>query len=721
MSTTVSCPTCGGSLAPSDQYCPRCGSVNSGAGAFAATFLGTVSPWDEVMVRLRDATAGEFQVLGELGRGGMAAVYLAQDLALNRKVAVKVMSPGLLMGPGMMERFKQEAVVVANLSHPHIVTIHGVRQAAGLHYFVMKLVPGASVERLIREVRPLPIPVIQALAYQVGSALAYAHRRGVIHRDVKPSNILLDEEGNAVVTDFGIAKVVESPSHTQTGTTVGTPAYMSPEQCWSREVTAASDQYALGIVLYEMLTGTPPFTGPTLGILRAHTEDRPGPIREARPECPSDVAKAVHRMLEKEPAQRWPSVLRAVEALGGHQIRDDDPVREALVRLSQLGPDHPLPVIPTPKSPIPLRQPPPAAPPPAAEESIQVRMRPPVTGDPAIAPPPVRPAPPSVPWRLRLPSLPAFRLPPLPALRLPRFDTSRLPRYWWTAPGGLGLLLLLWLAWPSAAPSPRPNGGGRDTSGQGGPVVIPVARVELDGVPERVMVGDEFLLAVTARGPRGDALPGREVAWSSSRPDVAEVSGTGEVTAMAVGQATITARVETESASVGVTVRAPRAASATVAPGTVRLKVGDATRLRARLRDERGESVEGVVIWESADPSVATVSDDGVVVARRPGTTRVVATADGVQGAGTVVVTPREPPPPARDVAILRMLISPWANVAVDGQDRGQRVRGEDTLSAGVGHRLRFSRDGYVTVDTTLTLRPGEQRLLRILMKRRTP
>jgi serine/threonine-protein kinase len=370
MSTTVSCPTCGGSLAAADQFCPRCGAANSGAGAFAATQLGMVSPWDEVLVRLRAATAGDFQVIGELGRGGMAAVYLAHDLPQPQD-RDQVDGAQSAAGPGMVELLAGSGHR-ANLSHPNIVTIHGVAggRAALLRH---EAGPRRVLERLVREVRPLPLPVVQALAYQVGCALHYAHRRGVIHRDVKPSNILLDEEGNAVVTDFGIAKVAESTSHTQTGTTVGTPAYMSPEQCWSREVTAASDQYSLGIVIYEMLTGKPPFSGPTLGILRAHTEDPPGPILDVRPECPPELAGAVHRMLEKEPSARWPTVLRAVEALGGHVLRDDEPVRAELARLSHLGPDHPLPVVPTPQSPIPVRRPPT---PPPAEEKIEVRMRP---------------------------------------------------------------------------------------------------------------------------------------------------------------------------------------------------------------------------------------------------------------------------------------------------------------------------------------------------------
>jgi serine/threonine protein kinase len=726
MSTTVSCPTCGGSLAAGDQFCPRCGAANSGAGAFAATQLGMVSPWDEVLVRLRAATAGDFQVIGELGRGGMAAVYLAHDLSLNRKIAIKVMAPGLLLGPGMVERFKQEAVTVANLSHPNIVTIHGVRQAAGLHYFVMKLVPGASLERIVREVRPLPLPVVQALAYQIGCALHYAHRRGVIHRDVKPSNILLDDEGNAVVTDFGIAKVAESTSHTQTGTTVGTPAYMSPEQCWSREVTAASDQYSLGIVIYEMLTGKPPFSGPTLGILRAHTEDTPGPILDARPECPPELAAAVHRMLEKEPSARWPTVQRAVEALGGHLLRDDEPVKAELVRLSQLGPDHPLPVVPTPQSPIPVRRPPT---PPPAEEKIEVRMRP---AGPAVSPPPVsahRAPPPSPP-----PS------PPVTAVPAPGRDwaaslrdwaaslrdwSASLPRYWWAGPAALALVLLLWWAWPSPPPPERDTTAGAATVTQVEPPVVRVARVELSGAPDRVLAGDQFLLAATARGPRGEPIPGQDVAWSSSRPAVADVSAEGEVTALAPGRATLTARVQAESASVVVSVRALRAVTVSVRPATLRLQIGGSAQLQVRLLDERGGELDGVVIWNSGDPAIADVSQGGAVTARGAGTTRVVATADGISGGATVVVAaaePRpEPPRRGQGTAVLRMLVSPWANVTIDGQARGQRVRGEDTLSAGVPHRLRFTRDGYQTVDTTMTLRPAEQRLLRILIKRRTP
>jgi eukaryotic-like serine/threonine-protein kinase len=273
--TTSTCPTCRGSVLPGDRFCGSCGApvartaptedgwatptgpLTPSAPATGVNPVGDSSPWAAVAARLQAATLGEFEIFTELGRGGMAAVYLARDLALNRRVAIKVMSPGLLLGAGMIERFRQEAVTVANLQHAHIVSIYAVRLLEDLHFFVMQFVPGKTLEGVLRGGQALPVPVVRAWLYQIGSALGYAHRRGVIHRDIKPGNILLNADGEAIVTDFGIAKVAESPSHTQTGTVVGTPVYMSPEQCFARELTGASDQYSLGVVAYEMLADRP--------------------------------------------------------------------------------------------------------------------------------------------------------------------------------------------------------------------------------------------------------------------------------------------------------------------------------------------------------------------------------------------------------------------------------------------------------------------------------
>ena len=272
------------------------------------------SPWTAVAARLQAATLGEFEIITEIGRGGMAAVYLARDLALNRRVAIKVMSPGLLLGAGMVDRFRQEAITVANLQHAHIVSIHGVRQLEDLHYFVMQFVPGRSLEAVLRDKGALDLHVVRAWLYQVGTALSYAHRRGVIHRDIKPGNILLNADGEAIVTDFGIAKVAESPSHTQTGTVVGTPVYMSPEQCYAKELTGASDQYSLGVVAFEMLAGRPPFSGSSFALMRAHTDEPPPPIRQIRADVPETVEAALDRMLAKRPDARFPHLGEALIA-----------------------------------------------------------------------------------------------------------------------------------------------------------------------------------------------------------------------------------------------------------------------------------------------------------------------------------------------------------------------------------------------------------------------
>ena len=285
----------------------------------------------------------------------MAAVYLARDLALNRRVAIKVMAPGLLLGPGMMERFKQEAVTVANLQHVHIVAIYGVRQIGDLHFFVMQFVPGRTLEGVLRDVGALPIPVVRAWLFQIGSALGYAHRRGVIHRDIKPGNILLNADGEAIVTDFGIAKVAESPNQTQTGTVVGTPVYMSPEQCYARELTGASDQYSLGVVAYEMLVGRPPFSGSSFALMRSHTDTPPPPLHEQRSDVPPAMEAAVMRMLAKTPEERFPSLSDALVSLGAVPLSHDDPLHADLQKLAAAAErlDQLADVVRTPPSPVP--------------------------------------------------------------------------------------------------------------------------------------------------------------------------------------------------------------------------------------------------------------------------------------------------------------------------------------------------------------------------------
>ncbi len=339
-----SCPRCGAATSPGSSFCPRCGTSVTGAPGNAGVTVATASPGAPVGGRnaqldaLRQATLGDYEILTELGRGGMATVFLAHDLALDRKVAIKVLAPALLaMGEGTVERFKREARTAAGLSHPHIIPIYAVKESEHVLYFVMQYVQGRALDLIIRDVGALPIPMVQTILAQVADALSYAHRHGIIHRDIKSANIMLDDEGRALVTDFGIAKVVQAEGLTVTGVTVGTPIYMSPEQCATREVTGASDQYSLGVVAYETLTGQVPFEGDSsMAVMYAHFNQRPRPVTELRPDCPPNLGAGVMRMLEKDPDQRWPSMDDIVAVCGRPSLRHDDPVRGEMMALAKV-------------------------------------------------------------------------------------------------------------------------------------------------------------------------------------------------------------------------------------------------------------------------------------------------------------------------------------------------------------------------------------------------
>jgi serine/threonine protein kinase len=309
----------------------------------------------QLLERLRTATLGEYEILGELGRGGMAIVYLAHELSLDRKVAIKVMLPAMLTGAGMVERFKREARTAANLSHPNIIPIFSVREVEGLIFCVIKLVEGTPLDSVMRELSQLPVPMVQGILAQVGGALGYAHRHGVIHRDIKPGNILIDDEGWAVVTDFGIAKVVSNVGLTTTGMAVGTPTYMSPEQATADEVTGASDQYSLGVVAYEMLAGRPPFTGSSMvALMYSHNHDAPPSIKQFRPDVPDQLCNAIMRMLRKAPDERFLTMEEAVIAAGARPLMHDDPSRDQLIALARTGLMHRIvSQAVTPRSPVP--------------------------------------------------------------------------------------------------------------------------------------------------------------------------------------------------------------------------------------------------------------------------------------------------------------------------------------------------------------------------------
>src|SRR5688500_11185120 len=303
---------------------------------------------------LGEATLGDYDIYGELGRGGMAAVYLGLDLALNRKVAIKTMLPELVSREGMVPRFKREAQTSAGLSHPHIIQIYTVKETKQLVYFVMKFIEGRSLESVLTEKGPVNLEMAQIILSQVASALAYAHRKHVVHRDIKPANIMIDEDGWAIVTDFGIAKVQEAQNLTATGTAIGTPHYMSPEQFHNKVISGASDQYSLGVVAYEMLLGRKPFDGATYAeIITQHLFEQPADIRSARPDVPEHIAAAIMKMLSKDPAERFSDLDALAHELGVPQKTDGVVVRTEMISLAKNGPQKKVRMS-VPISPIPV-------------------------------------------------------------------------------------------------------------------------------------------------------------------------------------------------------------------------------------------------------------------------------------------------------------------------------------------------------------------------------
>ncbi len=262
------------------------------------------------LARLTEALVDQYTIVREVGAGGMATVYLARDLKHDRQVALKVLRPELAAALGS-ERFPREIRFVAQFQHPHILSLYDSGERRGFLYYVMPFVEGESLaDRMARE-KQLPIADVVRILKEVADALAYSHARGVVHRDIKPGNVLLSGR-HAVVTDFGVAKAVSAAGGdkmTTVGMAVGTPNYMAPEQAMAQsDVDARADIYALGILGYEMLAGRLPFKADTAqGILSAHVMEAPQDVREARPGTPEPLAVAVMRCLAKAPADRWQS------------------------------------------------------------------------------------------------------------------------------------------------------------------------------------------------------------------------------------------------------------------------------------------------------------------------------------------------------------------------------------------------------------------------------
>jgi serine/threonine protein kinase len=716
MASTLTCLNCGETVRLADRFCSQCGdelTLSSHPTALLETELhpddDPESPWAEVVQRLRRALFGEFDVGRELGRGGMAAVFLAHDVSLDRKVAIKVMAPGLLMGEGMIERFRREAITIAHLNHPNIVSCFSVRQAGGLHFFVMRYIRGRSLEQIIHDSGRLPVAIARSILCQVGSALTYAHRSGVVHRDVKPANILIDEDGNAVVTDFGIAKVAQLPGSTHSGALVGTPAYMSPEQCRGGEVSGASDQYSLGAVAYEMVTGVAPFIGSTLTVMQAQVEQPPTPIRERVPDCPPDLEAAILRMLAKDPAERFPNMADAKMALGATPLLEDDPLLAELSRLAAASSTPPA-TTPVPVSPVPQGASAVAGRSAVAGPARSVVILPPpaelVTGDSFALVALVRgergtPLPSrTVEWTTDAPDV----------LHLDRTRNVATA----VAPGSAvliatcdGVLARVQVRVPPALELfDRP--------------LEEAASIQISAPPKAVRAGDSFVLTATPLDPAGQPLAESTVLWSTSDVRVAVVTAEGWVAALGRGQVMLTATRGATSASIAINVehaiparrperpaRGPTPVAAPLSAGTedepdhrsTWRRRGNRSR-RALVRGTAGLAAVAACLWlfgglrdfrwTGGLPWVAASDSVPAIADSIPGSEPV----DSGAPADQAVTATTDSAPARRRVATQRR---PASSASADFPDRGGpdsgRVTAEDTLEAGAAVAPEFAGD----------------------------
>ncbi|CAN5184082.1 hypothetical protein BH09GEM1_BH09GEM1_21190 [soil metagenome] len=296
------------------MFCPECGTWNRANAAACSRCtvdlpaVGGTPPErpDEEISALRRATGNRYRILRRLGGGGMATVYRAEQMPLSRDVVVKVLHPHLARDAEMAERFRREAEAAAQLVHPFICPLLDFGRSGETVYIVMPYLGGGSLADRVQKQRAVSPPVVAAATAQVAVGLDHAHRRGVVHRDVKPDNILFDDDGNAFITDFGIATARFHGRLTASGRAMGTPHYMSPEQAMGKLVDGRSDLYALGVVMYESLVGFPPFDGAdAFSVGYKHVHEKPVDLAEIDSRLPESLVDVVMRCLSKSPDDRF--------------------------------------------------------------------------------------------------------------------------------------------------------------------------------------------------------------------------------------------------------------------------------------------------------------------------------------------------------------------------------------------------------------------------------
>jgi serine/threonine protein kinase/uncharacterized protein YjdB len=571
---------------------------------------------DSFLERVREAAAARYEIIRELGHGGFATVFLAHEKALSRDVALKVLHMSLMHDADLVERFATEARTLASLRHRHVLRIHAVEDFAFAHCFVMEFVAGQTLDSVLREHARLPVAAVQSIAYQASEALDYAHRRGVIHRDVKPANVMLDEFGDVIVMDFGIAKIVAGTG-TQQSVMMGTPQYMSPEQFRGDDIGPASDQYSLGVMLYALLCGRAPFQHLNLvSQMNAVRSDEPEPVTSYRPDCPPHISAAIGRMLAKAPAARFASCSEAAEAIGGTALPAGHEVSRYLADLASRREPKSVPTGALSLSHggvVSLR----------GAELSQSRI---------IIEPIGRPLELGEGLELRARSVDDLGTP------VPGFEPS------WSVEGdaislsGHGHIVAVK---PGQAVIKVASGNSLPEQ-----IVVTVVPPAVDSVlihaqSQRLVVGEAVTLSATVLDVRGRELESRPVVWSSDAPEVATVEREGGIRARSAGVVTIAATCEGKRSTIELTVAAAPVAEVRLRAEQRTLKAGTTMPLAVEVSDRLGLAVyDEHVLFSSSEPGVLAVDEHGVVSAIAEGRADITAWCGETSGTISITVLP---------------------------------------------------------------------------------
>lgn len=629
----MQCAHCATPVPDDAKFCHNCGSqVSDAEGQASATASMDASAFAHMEQLLREDTEGDFRIEKLLGRGGMAVVYLATDIHLSRKIAVKVLPPELTFGHGV-ERFKREAKTAAALDHPNIIPIYRISSGGKIFWYAMKYLEGRSLDDLLKERGRLPLDETVGILRQVADALDYAHEHHVVHRDMKPANVMLDDRNRVIVTDFGIAKALTEGTLTASGSVVGTPYYMSPEQGMGKPVTGRADQYSVAVMAYRMLSGQVPFEGDSaIDILHKHCMMPPPPLEVMQPGLPKYVYKAIHKALEKRPEHRFETVRKFVDAL-----TRPTPDTDAYPDLSASD----MATVVVQRGGLP-------------QGATATPSHTPPSGEISHAPTEVIDTAKSS--RVR----PAKAAPPVVLAGQPKRSLSGV-----IVGAGLGIVVL---AVGGFALFKMLGGGPRavNQSAQGAPPPVqqaaPVQRAPAQTAPAEPPAPTTGRVIVTGLPAGGSVIADgeRQTGTTFELP-----AGRHELVLRASGYQELRVPIDVGA---GRDVTVPFVAQ----------RLAEATR---------GPAVE------------------------RPRETR---PAPAQQAA----TPPAQPPAPAgAAVGTLQVIVRPAAIVSVDGQTLGERTRFSHEVTAGIPHLISFQRDGFVRVDTLVTVRAGDTVRLQIQLR----